>query len=190
MVPVGEDQSQHLELTRELAKTFNSKTHTKTFLLPKASFTSSSRVASLRDPTSKMSKSATNPKSRITIIDSPDTIRKKLSGALTDSVEGITYQPEQRPGISNLIDIAAAIEEPSSDRHVYAQRYEKMSHKEFKNVVSDILVGALEPIRARYYELESSAGKQLLEQIGQEGAMKARSIARQTMQQVRASIGL
>lgn len=194
-VPVGEDQAQHLELTRELAIGFNhlylSDSSTEPLLtVPQTLLSPAKRVMSLSDPSKKMSKSDSKPKSRILITDSKDVIHNKLRTALTDSVEGVSYDPEKRPGVSNLIDllyhfddsIAASPEELASD-------LKDLSMRALKEKVADTVDAGIRDIRERYGELMSGDQKELVLQA-EDGARRAEEIAEATMKRVRGAMGM
>merc|ERR1711939_99457 len=104
-VPVGHDQAQHLEFARQIANGFNEAVGKSVLLAPQTLISPAKRVMSLTDPVKKMSKSDPNPKSRILLTDSNEVIRSKIKSAMTDSFDGISYEPERRPGVSNLLDI-------------------------------------------------------------------------------------
>ncbi len=148
VVPVGDDQSQHLELTRELAERFNTR-FGEIFPVP-ATITPKigARVMSLKDPTAKMSKSDPDPKSRIDITDSADLIRKKIRSAVTDSGIGVRYDTEDKPGISNLLDITAAMSGRAIDELV--AEYADLQYGSFKDAVADAVIDGLEPFRSAY----------------------------------------
>lgn len=188
-VPVGEDQSQHLELCRSLAKLMNSRMARDVFPKPEGGFTSTPRIRSLRDPRLKMSKSAKDEKSRISVIDSGDEIRRKIMGAVTDSIDGVSYDPE-RLGISNLIDVYSHMDGIPVDEAV--SRCSGLSHRAFKELVADSVVRHLEPIRERYLALDvdSERGQRALDEIAARGGDEARAIAQSTMAEVRPLMGL
>lgn len=195
LVPVGQDQSQHLELSRQLAKSINSRMSKKIFPLPKTLLSdSNSRVNNLRDPTKKMSKSATNEKSRISIIEDPSVIKSRISSALTDSISGISYDPQGRPGVTNLLDMYASFQITSSSGTMadIVEDVKDLSHAAFKSLVADTISEALRPIRGRYaaLDIESVRGRQHLADVKARGAAKARTIAAATMVQVREHMGL
>lgn len=149
------------------------------------------RVMALDRPTQKMSKSAPNPKSRILLTDSSSTISKKLRVALTDSIEGVTYDPLVRPGVSNLVEIAFNLDASSQGVATpaeYATKFEGLSLKALKEEVARIVDEHLAPIRARFEEIMSGDGK-AVEEAAQIGAEKARRSAEVTMQQVRHAVG-
>lgn len=193
LVPVGEDQLQHLQLTRSLAKSFNAHTKKQFFQSPETLLSrSTARVRDLRDPMKKMSKSAISERSRIMLIDSPEIIRRKISSAVTDSIDGITYNADARPGIANLLEIYAAFAGQSDNIVSMARDMGALSHKAFKEQVAQAVVTSLEPIRERYLALDSTSkrGKQNLEDIGIQGTRRAQAIAQRTMKEVRSLIGL
>lgn len=149
-VPVGEDQAQHVELTRHLARAFNS-TYCRTLKEPKLMLSPAKRIMSLIDPTKKMSKSHTDKRSRILVTDSPETIRKKISAARTDSIEGaITYDLENRPGVSNLINILKyTTRSPLSQQELLAEVGD-VSLGTFKNLVADAIIREFEGVREKF----------------------------------------
>jgi len=193
LVPVGEDQSQHLELSRTLAGSFNAKVSKKIFPLPETLLSkSAARVSDLREPTKKMSKSAPSEKSRISIVDEASVIRKRIAGAVTDSQLGVTYDQRGRPGVANLLDIYASFTNRSHDMEELVQEVQTLSHKALKELVADAVVAGLSPIRERYLDLDidSTTGKQRLQDISKQGSQKAQVIARKTMQEVKQHMGL
>lgn len=193
LVPVGEDQAQHLELSRSLARTANGRMGKKVFTMPETLLSQyAARVGDLRDPVKKMSKSATNPKSRISIIEDPDTIRKKISGALTDSQAGVSYEPLSRPGIANLLDIYASFTGRSHEMAMIVEDSKDLSHRAVKEMVADAVIAGLAPIRERFNDLdiESDHGRSRLDDVKHKGKEKARKIAQETMAEVREHMGL
>jgi tryptophanyl-tRNA synthetase len=191
-IPVGEDQAQHMNLTTMIAKSFNSHYKTEMFPIPRALYcksklilasTASKRLMSLKDPTKKMSKSDPNANSRIMINDAESEIQKKIRKATTDSIQGITYDPINRPGVSNLINIIRSI------RNVDVQtEFAHLSNKEFKDRVADELVAYLGPIRQKWVELQRES--QYIEQVLARGEQEARQIAESTLKDVHRCIGL
>jgi tryptophanyl-tRNA synthetase len=138
-----------------------------------------------------MSKSAKNAKSRILLIDTEETIISKVAGAVTDSEMGVTYEPKKRPGIANLLDLAAAFDEHGSTADRLADEWKDLSHKQCKAQVAKRLAAGIAPIRERFYDLmQGEAGQQKLDAIAEEGASKARAIAAETMLFVRDKMGL
>ncbi|KAI4843310.1 putative tryptophanyl-tRNA synthetase, partial [Aureobasidium sp. EXF-8846] len=183
-VPVGHDQSQHLEFARECAAGFNHLAGSKILVQPETLLSPAKRVMALDRPTHKMSKSAPNPKSRILITDSSSAITKKLRVALTDSIEGVTYDPTNRPGVSNLIEIAFNLDSSNhgaASPAEYAKEFEGLSLKALKDKVAEVVDGHLAPIRARFEEIVGGDGK-VIEEAAQIGAEKARKSADSTMQ--------
>jgi tryptophanyl-tRNA synthetase len=186
VVPVGEDQLQHLELTRTLARRFNSR-FGKTLVEPKALLQKEgARIAALNDPAKKMSKSASSPNNYIGLLDSPSEIRRKLKIAVTDSEKEVRFDPEKKPGISNLLVIASQM----SGRSVMAfeAEYKDKGYGEFKHDVGEILVEKLEPIQERYKDL--AAHRNNLLKILEQGAAEAHALASDTLAKVKETIGL
>ncbi|KAH7051285.1 tryptophanyl-tRNA synthetase [Macrophomina phaseolina] len=192
-VPVGEDQAQHLEFARECASTFN---HVvaggKPVLVPPSTLLSPARrVMSLTNPARKMSKSDENPKSRILITDGKEAIWKKLKGAVTDSIQGVSYDPELRPGVSNLLELiyhtrAGQDAGPESVEDV-ARDCAGLSMRALKERAADSVDEKLAPIRERYEEL--MADTNTVEDVAEEGAIKATESAERTMRVVKEAIG-
>ncbi|KAJ5779025.1 Ribosomal protein S10 [Penicillium paradoxum] len=185
-VPVGEDQRQHLEFSRYTANSFNH-VYGPIFPIPEALISPAKRVMSLKDPTSKMSKSHADEKSRIILTDSPAEIRRKVKVALTDSEPSITYDPERRPGVSNLIEILSHLEGVSCGDIV--SEFHDASLRSLKEHVADRIAYHLQEIRDRYTTIiEDKTG--YLDSVAEEGAEAARANTRGTMQQVRDAMGL
>lgn len=185
LVPVGEDQKQHVELTRDLALRMNHAYATELFTVPEAHIPKvGARVMSLQDPTKKMSKSDADPKATIFLTDSNKEIEKKLKSAVTDSGTEITYTAE-KPGIKNLIDIQASLlgEEPSS----VVARYVGKMYGHLKVETAEVVVSKLGPIRTETDRL--LADKTELERILKRCAEKARGRAQQTIRKVYEAIG-
>lgn len=187
-VPVGEDQRQHLEFARECVTNFNA-TYGNHLVPPQTTTSPVQRVMSLQNPTEKMSKSSKSPKSRISIIDSPEEIKAKIKAATTDSIPGINYNREERPGISNLLDIMAIFDPEGRKAQELGEQYSDLSPKQLKEMVSDAVIGGLDGIRDRYAELLDK-GDKYLDSIEAIGAEKARKSAEETMQVVREAVGL
>ena len=184
LVPVGDDQRQHLEMTRDLAQRFNNR-YGDVFPVPDALIPeTSARVMSLTNPTSKMSKSDPNAKSRILIVDRPDDIRKKVKSAVTDSDPDVRFDWDAKPGVSNLLEIMAACTGRSIDDLV--AEYGDAGYGAFKEAVAEALINELAPVRARYRELELPDVARLM----QRGALDARTRAEGFQQEVRRVIGL
>lgn len=184
LVPVGEDQRQHLEITRDIAQRFNNR-FSETFKVPDAFISKDgAKIMSLQDPTSKMSKSDSNENAFIILIDNPDTIRRKLKRAVTDS-EGVVRYADEQPGVKNLINIYSKISGKSSVEIV--QMYENKGYAQFKDDVAEVIVGELKPIQEKIDYLLKN--KDYLEQIYVKGAEKAEIVARKTLRKVYKKIG-
>lgn len=183
-VPVGEDQTQHLELTRDLAQRFNSR-FGEVFPLPERITPElGARVMSLQDPASKMSKSDPNDSSRIHLIDPPEVVEKKIKSAVTDSETTVAYDWERKPGISNLLELFSFF----SGRKIadLVDEYGDRGYGGFKAAVADAVVEGLTPIRTRYKRLDDDEVARIMER----GALDARVRAEQSMASVRAAVGL
>ncbi|KAA1475812.1 tryptophanyl-tRNA synthetase [Dentipellis sp. KUC8613] len=187
-VPVGDDQQQHLELTRDIADSFNRtfKTSSRLFPLPEYMTTPSKRILSLKDPSAKMSKSAVDPNSRIVLTDTPAQIKSKIRGATTDSIQGITYDPVARPGTSNLLTILAACTD--EDVLEVAKRYHNRNHGDLKADVTEAVEETFRKPRAEFERLKGET--EYLTQVAEEGAAKARSRSDATLREVRHRVGL
>ena len=185
LVPVGEDQKQHLELARDLAARFNNR-YSPTFEIPEGYIPKEvGRVMSLQEPTKKMSKSDSNENAFILLSDDPDTIRRKIKRRVTDS-EGVVRYCDEQPGIKNLIDIYTQLANKTVDEVV--AMYEGKGYGEFKADVAEVIVEALSPIREKYLELLKD--KAYLEQVYAMGAAKAEKQARKTLRKVYKKVGL
>ncbi|KAF4954092.1 hypothetical protein FGADI_5519 [Fusarium gaditjirri] len=187
-VPVGEDQRQHLEFARECVTNFNA-AYGNHLVSPQTTSSPVQRVMSLQKPTEKMSKSSKSPRSRISIIDSPMDIKSKIQAATTDSIPGVSYNREERPGISNLLDIMAIFDPEGRKAQELGEQYSELSPKQLKDMVTDAVIGGLDGIRGRYTEL-LDRGDAYLDSIEAIGAEKARKSAEETMQVVREAVGL
>ncbi|TFK66763.1 tryptophanyl-tRNA synthetase [Pluteus cervinus] len=190
-VPVGDDQTQHLQLTRDIADHFNrtfKQPHQKHpyFPLPTQVDTPTKRILSLKDPSSKMSKSAPDIKSRILLTDTAPQIQTKLRSAVTDSIHGITFDPVNRPGISNLLTILSACSEEPIEQVV--ERCRDYGHAQLKTEVADAVEEMVREPREKFERLRKERG--YLEQVAKEGAEKAGEKAEKTMNEVRKLIGL
>jgi tryptophanyl-tRNA synthetase len=172
LVPVGEDQKQHLELTRDLAERFNKK-YNDIFTIPEVRIPKvGARIMSLADPTKKMSKSDANPKAFITLLDDPKQIEKKIKSAVTDSDGIVKFDKENKPGVSNLLSIYSILNNESIEQ--IEARYEGKGYGEFKTDVAEVVVNALAPIQAKHKELMES---DTLDEILDQGAEKANAVA-------------
>jgi tryptophanyl-tRNA synthetase len=151
-VPVGDDQRQHLELVRDIAIRFNHR-FGETFVVPKGTYPSvAARVMDLQDPTRKMSKSEESPQGTILVLDPPDKIAKKIKSAVTDSGNEVRYDPDEKPGVSNLLEIYSAMTGapiPAAEAEFAGSQYGG-----FKQAVADAVVEALRPVQERYADLE------------------------------------
>ena len=185
VVPVGNDQKQHIELCRDLAIRINNK-YKKTFVVPEGRFMKAgARVMALDDPTKKMSKSAENIHSRISLLDEPSKIKKSIMKATTDSEGVVKFDIENKPGISNLLSIYSALSGKSIEE--LEAMYEGKGYGDFKKDLVEVTVEALAPIKARYEEIRHS--DELIE-ILKDGAARADAIAQKTMQRVKDNFGL
>jgi tryptophanyl-tRNA synthetase len=184
-VPVGEDQRQHLELTRDLAGRFNSR-YGDTFVLPAPYILKeTAKVADLQDPTAKMSKSASSPAGIIELLDDPARSAKKIRSAVTDSGREVTFDAESKPGIANLLTIYAALSGRSIDDIV--QDYSGRGYGDLKKDLAELVVDFVTPIRARTLELLADPVE--LTAILAEGAARAREVASATLTTAYARIG-
>ena len=188
VVPVGEDQKQHMELTRDFVERFNSRYGNGNQLLvmpepfiPKAG----ARVMSLQTPTKKMSKSDANVKEYISMLDEPSVIRKKIKSAVTDSSGVIEFDPAEKPGVSNLLTIFSAFSGESIESLV--ERFKGVGYGQFKEELADAIISVIEPIQERYYELLKS---DKLDEILDEGAKKANAVASKTLRKMEKAVGL
>lgn len=183
IVPVGEDQVQHVEITRDLVNRFNNR-YGKILKMPNYELRKvGARIMSLSDPTVKMSKS--DPKGDIFLKDDMKTVRKKIMSAVTDLGCEVKYDPENKPGISNLLTIYAALKDISieeAEKEFVGKRY-----GEFKTAVADTVVAELEPFQKRYQEIiETKAYEKVL----RDGAVKAKAMAKPTLERVQQAVGL
>ncbi len=185
LVPVGEDQRQHLELMRTLARRFNG-LYGETFVVPEVFIPPvGARVMALDEPTAKMSKSAPAPGSYIAILDEPDAIRRKIRRAKTDSGTEVVASPE-KPAIANLLGIYAAI--TGSAVEEIERRYEGKGYGDFKKDLAEVVVEGLSPIRDRALELLDDPRE--LDEILETGAEKARAVARPNLESAWTRMGL
>ncbi|NQV05913.1 tryptophan--tRNA ligase [bacterium] len=183
-VPVGDDQKQHLELTRDLAERFNHR-YGEEFPIPEPIIPETgARIMSLQDPTSKMSKSDENEESRILVLDDADVIRKRIKRAVTDSGSGIRLDWETKPGVSNLMEMLSLFSGMSM-AEIEAE-YGDSGYGTFKEVVAEAVIEDLAPIRRAYGELEDGEVARLM----QRGALDARTRAEGFQQRVRRRVGL
>jgi tryptophanyl-tRNA synthetase len=185
LVPVGEDQKQHIELTRDVAHRFNQR-YGQTFILPRPDIKrDGARIMALDDPTTKMSKSSPNPNSYIALSDAPDAIRRKIRRAVTDSGAEIVVDPA-KPALTNLISIYAILNEMTPE--AVQERFVGQGYGAFKAALGDSVVDAIGPIQQRLAELEGSPD--IIDGILRAGAEKARKQGADTMTNVRERVGL
>ncbi|GBB91819.1 hypothetical protein RclHR1_01920023 [Rhizophagus clarus] len=185
-VPVGDDQVQHLELTRNIAEKFNKLYKKSVFPLPQTILVPAKRILSLKDPSKKMSKSSPFEFSRISLTDSPEEISQKINRAITDSQKGISYSPDTRPGISNLITIYSNFTGLTTEQVV--NKYKDNDNKMFKDSVTEIVVTHLQPIQKEIEKLKKEEG--YIKDVLKDGANKANEIAEKNLKEVYAVIGL
>jgi tryptophanyl-tRNA synthetase len=182
VVPVGEDQVQHIELARDLARRFNHK-FGETFTIPKAFLKEEGmRVMGLDDPTKKMSKSADSKYNRIELLDSPEEIKEKFMKAVTDSGSDIEYS-DDRPALKNLINIFSSVTEKSTKE--IASEYKDKGYKEFKESLADAVIEFLRPFQEKYNQLQDEDVLEILNQ----GAKKLKPIAQAKMKEVKEKVG-
>lgn len=186
LVPVGNDQLQHLEITRDIAERFNNQ-YGKTFTVPEAYIGKvGSRIMGLQDPEKKMSKSGESGLDAVFLLDDEDTIMNKIKRAVTDSDNSIHYDPEKKAGVSNLISIYSVIngktiEEATKD-------FDGKGYGDLKNIVAETIIGELKPIQKKYYELIDDKGE--LDRIAKVNAERARSRAEINYKLVCEKLGL
>ena len=183
-VPVGEDQRQHLELARDVAGRFNSR-YGDTFVVPEAVLPpAAARVMDLQVPTSKMSKSVDSPQGTVGMLDDPAVIEKKFKRAVTDNDAEVRYDPETKPGVSNLLSILAA----ATDRRVDDVAAEYSQYGPLKADTAAAVIEALAPVQKRYSELVDDPAT--TESILAAGAAAAREMAAPVLERARAAVGL
>ncbi len=184
-VPVGEDQRQHVELMREIARRFNER-FGETLVVPEHRIPEvGARIMDLQEPERKMSTTGSSEAGTVYVLDEPGTVRKKLASAVTDSGREVV-RAEEKPGVTNLIDILAAARgiEPEAVEAEFAET----GYGDFKKAVAEATVEYLAPVRKRYAELRPDAGR--LEAVLESGAAKARSLASETLADVREKMGV
>ncbi|MBT2729301.1 tryptophan--tRNA ligase [Bacillus sp. ISL-75] len=185
LVPVGEDQKQHLELTRDLAERFNKK-YRDVLTIPEISIPKiGARIMSLQEPTKKMSKSDPNKKAIITPLDDPKQIEKKIKSAVTDSEGIVKFDKLNKPGISNLLSIYSILGGKSITE--IEGMYEGKGYGDFKGDLADVVVNFFQPIQEKYYDLLESSE---LDRILDEGAEKANLVASKTLKKMENAMGL
>ncbi|GAB3693136.1 tryptophan--tRNA ligase [Corynebacterium nasicanis] len=185
LVPVGEDQRQHLELTRTLAERFNSR-YGETFVVPESFIPEgAAKIQDLQNPTAKMSKSAENPKGCVNLLDDPKTSAKRIRSAVTDNDGIITFDKENKPGVSNLLVIQSALTGTPVDKLVAG--YEGAGYGALKVDTADALEAFTTPLRARFDELMADRGE--LERILAAGAERAREVAEPLVEDIYDKVG-
>lgn len=185
IVPVGNDQKQHIELCRDIAIRVNN-TVKKTFVVPEGRFLKAgARIMALDDPSSKMSKSAENVHSRISLLDEDNKIKKSIMKATTDSDGEIRFDPENKPGVSNLINIYSAFSGEGIDDIV--KKYQGKGYGDFKKDLVGITQEAMAPIKKNFNDIRETDE---LKKILKDGAEKANSIAEKTLKRVKDNFGL
>jgi tryptophanyl-tRNA synthetase len=183
-VPVGDDQTQHVELTRDLAQRFNQR-YGPVFTVPRATNPPvAARVMDLQDPLSKMGKSHADGRGIVYLLDETDAVRKKVMRAVTDSGSDVRYDREERPGVANLLDVLASC--TGGKPEVLAGEY--TSYGALKGAVAEAVVELLRPVRARHAEL--SADPSYVDGVLRTGAERARALARPRVDAAYAAVGL
>ena len=186
LVPVGDDQRQHLEITRNIAERFNS-IYGETFKIPEAYIPKiGARIMGLQNPTKKMSKSAPDINDKILLTDEPDVIRKKVKKAVTDSEGVVRYDEENKPGISNLMSIYGILKEKSMQD--IEQEFQGQNYGTFKSAVAEAIIDRLEPIQKKHKELLANPVE--IQKIYETGDIKAREKTNQLLQEVYKKVGL
>lgn len=187
LVPVGEDQRQHLELCRTIAKRFNSQYNKEVFKIPEAYISSEgSRIMSLQNPMKKMSKSDENLNGFISLLDPRDTIINKFKKAVTDSENVVKYSQEQ-PGIMNLINIYSCVTNKTPEE--IEREFDGIGYGKFKEAVGEAVADTLSAIQAKYAELESDGNDEIIKKIYDKGAERAHQIASMKLREVYDTLG-
>jgi tryptophanyl-tRNA synthetase len=212
VVPVGEDQTQNLELSREIVRAFNSKYESNYFPVPKGIYgkgnepfkqtnkkdkqktklthttldETSKRIMSLQDSTKKMSKSIEHTKGRIDLVDDNETISKKIKSAKTDSFSGISFDPQKRPEISNLINLFSAFSGKSIPE--IEKEFKEKTTGAFKEALTNVVISEIQPIREQIFQLEGNPKE--IDNLLEHGRIKAAKIAGKNMNEIQKIIGL
>jgi tryptophanyl-tRNA synthetase len=185
LVPVGEDQRQHLELARNVAERFNAR-YGELFRLPDAMIPKvGGRIMDLQEPTNKMSTTGGTPQGTVGVLDPPDTIRKKFRSAVTDSGTDVRHDPDEKAGVSNLIEILSIM--GGDEIPAIEARYDGGGYGAFKADVAEAVVAVLDPIRTRYEELRGDESQ--LRELLARGAEKASSVAAPKLEQMYERMG-
>ena len=184
LVPVGKDQTQHLEICRDIAQRVNG-LYGNVFTIPEGYYSKvGARVQSLQDPTRNMSKSDAED-SFISVLDTPDVIRRKYRRAVTDSLASIRFDPENQPGVSNLLSIISAL--TGEDMEKVVASFEGKGYGDLKAAVTDVTIETLAPIQAEFARVMKD--KKYMEEVYREGAQRAGAIAERTLQKLMKKIG-
>ena len=184
LVPVGKDQTQHLEICRDIAQRVNG-LYGNVFTIPEGYYSKvGARVQSLQDPTRKMSKSDAED-SFISVLDTPDVIRRKYRRAVTDSLASIRFDPENQPGVSNLLSIISAL--TGEDMEKVVASFEGKGYGDLKAAVTDVTIETLAPIQAEFARVMKD--KKYMEEVYREGAQRASALAERTLQKLMKKIG-
>jgi len=184
LVPVGSDQKQHIELTRDVAERFNNR-YSPTFVVPKPYIAKvGAKIMSLQEPEKKMSKSDENDNANIYLLDSPEVIKKKFKRAVTDSV-GVVQLEDDQPGIKNLISIYSVCKNITEEEVV--EKFDGEGYGVFKDAVADAVIEVLKPVQDKFYELMDN--KAYLEEVYKNGAEKAERVARKTLRKMYKKVG-
>jgi tryptophanyl-tRNA synthetase len=185
-VPIGDDQRQHLELARDVAIRFNNR-FGDTFVVPTATFPPvGARIMDLQNPTAKMSKSTDSPQGTVPLLDPPEAVAKKIKSAVTDSGTEVRYDPANKPGVSNLLEIHASVTGRSIPD--VEREFADSGYGAFKSAVADAVVEALRPLQEAYTKLEADPGE--VDRQLALGADKARAIAEPVLARARDAVGL
>lgn len=186
-VPVGEDQRQHLEIARDIAKRFNSIYNKEIFKMPEGFITeNTARIMSLQDPTKKMSKSDENKEATIFLLDDRATVLKKVKKAVTDSENVIKYS-EEKPGIKNLMNIYAAVTEKTYSQ--IEEEFKGVGYGKFKEAVASAISDILDPIQEKYNEMLLPENDEYIKDICKKGAEVAQKIAQKKLKEVYETVG-
>lgn len=186
-VPVGEDQRQHLEITRDLAKRFNSQYKQSVFKIPEGFISDTgARIMSLQDPSKKMSKSDPNPNSYISLLDPKDDVIKKFKKAVTDSENVVRYS-DDKPGIQNLINIYTTITGKTIEE--VEKEFANLGYGQFKIAVGEVVADTLSEIQSKYRQLNSSEYDEYITGIYRRGAEVAHGVAEKKLEQVYEAVG-
>lgn len=184
-VPVGEDQRQHLELARDLANRFNTR-FGKAFVIPEAQIIKgTAKIYDLQDPTSKMSKSGPSPAGLINLLDDPKVSAKKIKSAVTDNEREIRFDPQNKPGVSNLLTIQSALSGQSIETLVAG--YEGKGYGDLKSATADVLTEFVTPLQAKVAEFLADEAE--LDRVIAAGAHRAREVSSQTLETVYEKVG-